>query len=137
MILRDIHRSSEIGEKVVCIIDDNPNKWNRYIDGVPVVGGRDSILKAAAVCFIGYSGAGRGFCAGAAGDEPWQQSLDESPGGADSALRCSDLPDRRQGGQGLRRRCQVYKTTSKNALFKNQSIKQTACRNVDTAGSLF
>ena len=46
MILRDIHRSSEIGERVVCIIDDNPNKWNRYIDGVPVVGGRDSILKA-------------------------------------------------------------------------------------------
>ena len=46
MILRDIHRSSEIGEKVVCIIDDNPNKWNRYIDGVPVVGGRDSILEA-------------------------------------------------------------------------------------------
>ena len=46
MILRDIHKSSVIGEKVVCIIDDNPNKWKRYIDGVPVVGGRDSILKA-------------------------------------------------------------------------------------------
>lgn len=49
MILRDIHRSSEIGEKVVCIIDDNPNKWNRYIDGVPVAGGRDLILKAVEV----------------------------------------------------------------------------------------
>ena len=46
MILRDIHKSKEIGEKVVCIIDDNPNKWKRFIDGVPVVGGRDSILKA-------------------------------------------------------------------------------------------
>ena len=27
------------------IIDDNPNKWRRYIDGVPVVGGRDTILE--------------------------------------------------------------------------------------------
>ena len=24
--------------------DDNPNKWNRYVEGVPVVGGRDDIL---------------------------------------------------------------------------------------------
>ena len=31
---------------MVCIIDDNPNKWNRYLDGVPIVGGRDEILKA-------------------------------------------------------------------------------------------
>jgi len=46
MILRDIHRSDKIEERVVCIIDDDPNKWNRYIDGVPVVGGRDSILKS-------------------------------------------------------------------------------------------
>ena len=43
MLLRDIYKSQEIHEKVVCIIDDNPNKWNRYIDGIPVVGGRDSI----------------------------------------------------------------------------------------------
>ena len=27
------------------MIDDNPNKWNRYMDGVPVVGGRDSIME--------------------------------------------------------------------------------------------
>ena len=44
MILRDLNRAPEINGKVVCIIDDNPNKWNRYIDGVPVVGGRDDIL---------------------------------------------------------------------------------------------
>ena len=30
--------------KVCCIIDDNPNKWGRFIQGVPVVGGRDDIL---------------------------------------------------------------------------------------------
>ena len=44
MILRDINTSHETNDKVVCIIDDNPNKWTRYIDGVPVVGGRDDIL---------------------------------------------------------------------------------------------
>ena len=44
MILRDLNRAPEINGKVVCIIDDNPNKWNRYIDGIPVVGGRDDIL---------------------------------------------------------------------------------------------
>ena len=44
IILRDIRSASEIHEKVVCIIDDNPNKWNRYIEGVPIVGGREDIL---------------------------------------------------------------------------------------------
>ena len=44
MILRDLNSSKETNDKVVCIIDDNPNKWSRYIDGVPVVGGRDDIL---------------------------------------------------------------------------------------------
>ena len=44
IILRDIRNAREIHEHVVCIIDDNPNKWNRYIEGVPIVGGRDDIL---------------------------------------------------------------------------------------------
>ena len=43
IILRDIANHSESMEQVCCVIDDNPNKWNRYIDGVPIVGGRDSI----------------------------------------------------------------------------------------------
>ncbi len=47
MILRDMTQAKEIREKVVCVIDDNPNKWNRYMEGVPVVGGRDDILWAA------------------------------------------------------------------------------------------
>ena len=38
--------SNRINVKPVCIIDDNSNKWNRYIDGVPVVGGREYILTA-------------------------------------------------------------------------------------------
>ena len=45
-ISRDVHRSKEINDKVMCFIDDDPNKWDRYIDGVPIVGGRDSILEA-------------------------------------------------------------------------------------------
>ncbi len=44
MILRDIRGAKELQEKVCCIIDDNPNKWHRYIEGIPVVGGRDDIL---------------------------------------------------------------------------------------------
>ena len=44
MILRDINQSAETHDKVVCLIDDDPNKWNRYIDGVPVTGGREHIL---------------------------------------------------------------------------------------------
>ncbi len=44
MVLRDLHSSKELNHRVYCIIDDNPNKWGRYIDGVPVVGGREDII---------------------------------------------------------------------------------------------
>lgn len=44
MILRDLHETNKISDRVMCIIDDNSNKWGRYIDGVPIVGGRDDIL---------------------------------------------------------------------------------------------
>lgn len=43
-ILREMSRSREVKGKICCIIDDNSNKWGRYIDGVPVVGGRDDIM---------------------------------------------------------------------------------------------
>lgn len=46
MLLRDIKGAKEINEKVVCFIDDNPNKWGRYIDNVPIFGGRESIMEA-------------------------------------------------------------------------------------------
>ena len=46
MIQRDIVGAKEINEKVACFIDDNPNKWGRYIDNVPVYGGRDTIMEA-------------------------------------------------------------------------------------------
>ena len=46
MLIRDIHRAGEVDGEVVCIIDDNQNKWGRLIDNIPVVGGRESILEA-------------------------------------------------------------------------------------------
>lgn len=46
MILRDIMKAKEVQDKVWCIIDDNPNKWGRYIEGVPVVGGRADIIRS-------------------------------------------------------------------------------------------
>ena len=47
MIAQELIKTNEIHTKVCCFIDDNPNKWNRYIEGVPVVGNRDDILKYA------------------------------------------------------------------------------------------
>ena len=46
MLLRDIMNNGD-DLKVCCIIDDNPNKWNRDVEGIPVIGGRDDILYAA------------------------------------------------------------------------------------------
>ena len=47
LILRDALRMQNTRLDVRCIIDDNSNKWGRYIEGIPVVGGRDDILLAA------------------------------------------------------------------------------------------
>ena len=46
MILRDLKHAKETDDEVFCIIDDNPNKWGRFVDGIPVVGGRDEIMSA-------------------------------------------------------------------------------------------
>ena len=47
IIIRDLNRASEVKAKVCCIIDDNPNKTGRYIEGIPIVGNRDDILLSA------------------------------------------------------------------------------------------
>ena len=44
LLIQDISHAEESDIRVCCIIDDNPNKQGRYIDGVPIVGGRDDIL---------------------------------------------------------------------------------------------
>ena len=46
MLFRDIKHAKETNETIACFIDDNPNKWERYIDDVPVFGSRDHILEA-------------------------------------------------------------------------------------------
>lgn len=45
-IIREIRNSDKVTGKVCCVIDDNPNKWGRYIEGAQIVGGRDDILSA-------------------------------------------------------------------------------------------
>ena len=42
-IVKELKNSDETGAKPCCIIDDNPNKWGRFLDGVPIEGGRDEI----------------------------------------------------------------------------------------------
>ena len=45
LILSDLQSAEAVHDKVCCVIDDNPNKWGRVMDGVPIVGGRDTILE--------------------------------------------------------------------------------------------
>lgn len=46
LIIKDIARRTDAEDKIVCIIDDNVNKHGRYIDNIPIVGGREDILDA-------------------------------------------------------------------------------------------
>ena len=46
MILRDLNAKGVMSDRIVCIIDDDPNKQGRFVEDVPVVGGREDILSA-------------------------------------------------------------------------------------------
>ena len=46
VILKELKSSTEAAARPCCVIDDNSNKWGRFMEGVPIVGGRDSILSA-------------------------------------------------------------------------------------------
>ncbi len=46
VVVRELKSSSKSTAKPVCVIDDNNNKWGRLLDGIPIVGGRDSIMSA-------------------------------------------------------------------------------------------
>lgn len=47
-LIREIERDRKfLNFKVVCLIDDDPRKINRYIGRIKVVGGRESIIRAA------------------------------------------------------------------------------------------
>lgn len=43
-LLKDVNKNDKTNNKVICFIDDDSNKQGRYIEGIPVVGGKDDIL---------------------------------------------------------------------------------------------
>ena len=45
--LKDLNDSETSRNKIVCIIDDDPNKQGRRLRGVPIIGGRECIPEAA------------------------------------------------------------------------------------------
>lgn len=45
VIIRELSSSEEAEARPCCVIDDNSNKWGRFMEGVPIVGGRDAILE--------------------------------------------------------------------------------------------
>lgn len=47
ILIKEFLSSSHLKSKVCCIIDDNPNKKGRVLEGIPIVGNRDDILDMA------------------------------------------------------------------------------------------
>lgn len=45
-LIQEFRVSDKIMGQVKCLIDDNSNIWGSHLEGVPVVGGRESILEA-------------------------------------------------------------------------------------------
>ena len=45
MILQDMRQNRDLNDRAVCFIDDDSKLWGRFMEGVPVVGGRDEILR--------------------------------------------------------------------------------------------
>ena len=46
VLIRELQSSSHLHSKVYCVIDDNPNKKGRVLEGVPIVGNRYDIVDA-------------------------------------------------------------------------------------------
>ena len=47
LIINEVNYSEHLHSRVVCAIDDDPNKKGQYLKNVPIVGGRDSIIENA------------------------------------------------------------------------------------------
>jgi len=47
LLVREAQNSQQVRGKIVCIIDDDPSKKGIYMDGIPIVGGREKILPIA------------------------------------------------------------------------------------------
>ena len=46
MLLRELRSSQKVNGNVRCVVDDNPAKWGKYMDGVRIIGGRNEIADA-------------------------------------------------------------------------------------------
>ena len=46
-LAREILSNRHVSARICCAIDDNEMKWGKYLEGIPIIGGRDSILYAA------------------------------------------------------------------------------------------
>ncbi|MBO4748264.1 MAG: polysaccharide biosynthesis protein [Clostridiales bacterium] len=53
VLIRELKSDTHQHQRPVCIIDDNPAKIGRELYGIPIVGGRDSIIEMAAEYDIG------------------------------------------------------------------------------------
>lgn len=47
MIIHELKFSKYLNRKVCCVIDDNPSKRRKYIQGIPIVGDRNTIIENA------------------------------------------------------------------------------------------
>ena len=47
IIIRELKFSNHLNRRVVCVIDDNPSKKGKYLQGIPVVGNKDTIIQNA------------------------------------------------------------------------------------------
>lgn len=47
MIIQEMKSSKHLNRRVVCVIDDNPSKKGKYLQGIPIVGNRDAIIDSA------------------------------------------------------------------------------------------
>lgn len=47
MLIKDLQTTDKLNAKVCCVIDDNPNKQGRLIEGVQIVGNRHDIINMA------------------------------------------------------------------------------------------
>lgn len=46
ILAHELLTSRQVSAKLCCVIDDNKTKWGKYLEGVPIVGGRDIIPSA-------------------------------------------------------------------------------------------
>jgi FlaA1/EpsC-like NDP-sugar epimerase len=45
IIVKELLRGEQVRSKVCCIIDDNPTKKGKVLEGIPIVGNRYDILR--------------------------------------------------------------------------------------------